>query len=205
MNATSARQNPIGATATSMNGRRRPSGVWKVSDHGPITGESARANRPSEPSTSAISVPESVKRPSRTCRYVVVVSANARPNAPSPSDHVRPRWNAGASARWSVVPVGGEARADHLHDRVDRARDVLGLAGEAAEHPSREDLLQRAVEHPRHEPRVGVGADLAGRTLHEPRYLATMPRTCSSTGRPEPSSLVTSASRRPHVSLKIVS
>src|SRR5215210_812717 len=52
MNATSARQKPIGPSATSMNGRRLPIGVWKVSDHGPITGESASANSPSDPSTS---------------------------------------------------------------------------------------------------------------------------------------------------------
>ena len=37
MNAIRARQNPIGPTATSMKGLRRPSGVWKVSLHGPIT------------------------------------------------------------------------------------------------------------------------------------------------------------------------
>src|SRR5215218_38724 len=160
MNATSARQKPIGPSATSMKGRRRPSGVWKVSDHGPITGESASANRPSEPSTSAISVPESVKRPSRTCRYVVVVIANARPNAPSPSDHASPRRSGTASARRYALPVGRESSADHLHDGVDRTLDVVGSAGEASEHPPREDLLERPVQDPGHEPRIGVGTDL---------------------------------------------
>ena len=43
-----------------MKGRRRPSGVWNVSLHGPITSGSAIANRPSAASTAAISVVEDV-------------------------------------------------------------------------------------------------------------------------------------------------
>ena len=39
MNGISSRQNPIGQSATSMNGRRRPSGVWKESLQGPTIGE----------------------------------------------------------------------------------------------------------------------------------------------------------------------
>ena len=86
MNAISARQNPIGPSATSMNGRRRPSGVWKVSLHGPITSGSVSANSPSAASTSAISVAESVNLPSSGGRYAaVVVSENASPKAPRPS------------------------------------------------------------------------------------------------------------------------
>ena len=65
MNAISARQNADRAMATSMNGRRRPSGVWNVSLQGPTTSGSVIANTPSAASTSAISVVESVKR-SRT-------------------------------------------------------------------------------------------------------------------------------------------
>ena len=60
MNAISRRQKAIGPSAASMNGRRRPSGVWNESLHGPITGESRRANTPSAPSTSPIKAPEVV-------------------------------------------------------------------------------------------------------------------------------------------------
>ena len=58
MNGISSRQKPIGGSATSMNGRRRPSGVWKVSLHGPITGESVSANTPSAPRMTPIRPPE---------------------------------------------------------------------------------------------------------------------------------------------------
>ena len=43
-----------------MNGRRRPSGVWNVSLHGPITSGSVSANKPSVASTSPTSVSELV-------------------------------------------------------------------------------------------------------------------------------------------------
>ena len=49
MNAISRSANPMGGTATSMNGRRRPSGVWNESLHGPITGEITSAKTPSAP------------------------------------------------------------------------------------------------------------------------------------------------------------
>jgi hypothetical protein len=92
MKATTARQKPIGPRATSMNGRRRPIGVWNVSLHGPITSGSVNANRPSDPSTSAISVLESVNRPSSGGRYAdVVVNDKASPNAPRPSVQYLPR------------------------------------------------------------------------------------------------------------------
>ena len=55
MNAISARQKPIGPTATSMNGRRRPSGVWNVSLQGPITSGRVSAKTPSAASTAPIS------------------------------------------------------------------------------------------------------------------------------------------------------
>ena len=64
MNASSARQKPSGPTATSMNGRRRPSGVWKPSLQGPITSGRVSANRPSAARTSAIRVVDPVKRSS---------------------------------------------------------------------------------------------------------------------------------------------
>ena len=86
MNAISARQKPIGPSATSMKGRRRPSGVWNVSLQGPITSGSEIANNPSAASTSAISVAEVVNCPSSGGRYAaVVVSEKASPKAPSPS------------------------------------------------------------------------------------------------------------------------
>ena len=47
------RRTPSGGTATSMNGRRRPSGVWNESLHGPMIGESVSAKRPSAPSDDA--------------------------------------------------------------------------------------------------------------------------------------------------------
>ena len=46
MNGISSRQKPSGPSAASMNGRRRPSGVWNESLHGPITGETHSANTP---------------------------------------------------------------------------------------------------------------------------------------------------------------
>ena len=64
MKAMIARQKPIGPRAASMNGRRRPIGVWNVSLHGPITSGSASANTPSAASTAAIIVFESVNRSS---------------------------------------------------------------------------------------------------------------------------------------------
>src|ERR1700675_3305208 len=85
MNAISRRQKPIGPIAASMNGRRRPSGVWNESLQGPMTGESRSANTPSAPRTRPISVPDSVKRWSSGGKYAaVVVIENARPKAPDP-------------------------------------------------------------------------------------------------------------------------
>src|SRR5215213_7095397 len=160
MKATSARQNPIGPRATSMNGRRRPSGVWKVSDHGPITGERRSANRPSDPSTSAISVPESVNLPSRTCRYVVVVIAYARPNAPRPSDHTAPRCSGARMSGSDRLAFGSESSGDHLHDRVDGTRDVVRRIRQTPEHPAGKDFLECAVEHPRRQANVRVRTKL---------------------------------------------
>ena len=64
MNAINARQKAIGPIAASMNGRRRPSGVWNASLHGPITSGSVSANTPSAASTAAINDVESVYGPS---------------------------------------------------------------------------------------------------------------------------------------------
>ena len=86
MNAIIARQKPIGPSATSMNGRRRPSGVWNESLHGPITSGRLIAKTPSAARTSAISVADDVNWPRSGGRYAaVVVSENASPNAPTPS------------------------------------------------------------------------------------------------------------------------
>ena len=63
MNAISARQNPIGPTATSMKGRRRPIGVWNVSLQGPITSGSVSAKSPSAASTAPINEVDSVYAP----------------------------------------------------------------------------------------------------------------------------------------------
>ena len=92
MKATIARQKPIGQSAASMNGRRRPIGVWKVSLHGPITSGSEIAKTPSAASTAAIIVFESVNFASSGGRYAaVVVIENASPKAPSPRIQTRPR------------------------------------------------------------------------------------------------------------------
>ena len=92
MNAMIARQKPIGPSAASMNGRRRPIGVLKVSLQGPITSGSVSANTPSAASTAAIIVFESVNFSSSGGRYAaVVVIEKASPNAPRPRIQTRPR------------------------------------------------------------------------------------------------------------------
>ena len=104
MNGSSRRQKPSGPSAASMNGRRRPSGVWNVSLHGPITGDSASANTPSAPRMSPISDPESVKCRRSGGRYAaVVVIENASPNAPKPSVQKRVRRTVGDRAAASAV------------------------------------------------------------------------------------------------------
>jgi hypothetical protein len=62
MNGISRRQNPSGSRATSMNGRRRPIGVWNESLQGPMMGESMSAKIPSAPRIAPMSPPEFVKR-----------------------------------------------------------------------------------------------------------------------------------------------
>ena len=63
MKASSASAKAIGPMAAAMNGRRRPSGVWNVSLHGPITSGSVSAKNPSAARTRPTSVVESVYRP----------------------------------------------------------------------------------------------------------------------------------------------
>ena len=86
MNGTSSRQNAIGPSATSMNGRRRPSGVWKESLQGPTTGDSVSAKKPSAPITRPISEPDVVNvcRSGGSATEIVVIE-KASPKAPSPS------------------------------------------------------------------------------------------------------------------------
>ena len=80
-----------------MNGRRRPSGVWNESLHGPTIGETVSANRPSAPIATPISVPESVNvRSSGGSATEMVVTEKASPKAPSPSDQIRLRRTGGA-------------------------------------------------------------------------------------------------------------
>ena len=106
MNGISSRQKPMGGSATSMNGRRRPIGVWNVSLHGPITGEIRSANTPSAPRITPINPPESVKRLRSGGRYAaVVVSENASPNAPSPSVQSRLRLTGGTATSASEACV----------------------------------------------------------------------------------------------------
>src|SRR3954465_13835729 len=147
MNGISNRQNPSGPSAASMKGRRRPSGVWNVSLHGPITGDNASANTPSAPSTRPMSVPDSVKRCSNGGKYAaVVVIEKASPNAPRPSVQKSLRRTAGSrAAAWGVhgatklerrrLAVRSQASAHDLDHRLLRRRDLLVTVVELAEHP----------------------------------------------------------------------
>src|SRR5262249_38446643 len=173
MNGISSRQNAIGPTAASLNGLRRPSGVWNVSLHGPITGDKASANTPSAPRTSPINVPESVKRSSSGGREAaVVVIEKARPNAPRPSVKKRGVRTGGLRAvAWAVscatklerrrLAVPGQPAADDLDHRLLGNGDLLVAVLQLAEHPSGQDLLQCAVEHIADHAGVDVGAELA--------------------------------------------
>src|SRR6476620_10210375 len=158
MNGISRRQKPSGPSAANMNGRRRPIGVWKVSLHGPITGDNVSANTPSAPSTSPINVPDSVNRCRSGGRYAaVVVIENASPKAPAPRIQKTLRLTApdcrAASAVTCVTAsdlgdyaVGGEPAADHQNDHLLCTRDRLVPVLELAEHPAGEDLLDCPVE-----------------------------------------------------------
>ena len=76
---------------------RLPIGVWNVSLQGPITSGSVSAKMPSEPRITAINVRESVKRWRIGGRYAdVVVNESARPKAPRPRNHDRPRLRCGS-------------------------------------------------------------------------------------------------------------
>src|SRR4029079_7676937 len=80
-----SRQKPSGPSAASMNGRRRPRGVWNESLHGAITGETTRAKTPSAPRITPISAVESVNLLRMNGRQVaVIVKERASPTAPSP-------------------------------------------------------------------------------------------------------------------------
>ena len=85
MKGISNRQNAIGPSATSMNGRRRPSGVWKESLQGPTIGDRVRAKNPSAPITRPINEPEVVKVcSSGGSATEIVVIEKASPKAPRP-------------------------------------------------------------------------------------------------------------------------
>src|SRR5439155_18550925 len=58
------------------------------------------------------------------------------------------------------LPVGCETAADDLHRGLLRACDLLVAVLEGAQHPARQDLLERAVEHEAREARVDVAAKL---------------------------------------------
>jgi hypothetical protein len=60
MNRISSRQNAIGPTATSMNGRRRPSGVWNESLQGPTIGRDRQREQALRADRDADQRPESV-------------------------------------------------------------------------------------------------------------------------------------------------
>src|SRR6266496_1853542 len=135
MNAIRERQNAIGPSAASMNGRRRPSGVWKEALQGPITTGSGSAKRPS--------------MPRRGGRYAaVIVSEKARPAAPRPSVQTSPHEARPARLGLDCCAICCEPATDHLEDRTLGARDVLLPVGQLTEHPAGEDLLERPVEDP---------------------------------------------------------
>ena len=104
MKAITVRANAIGGTATAMNGRRRPIGVWNVSLHGPMTSGRVSAKIPSDARTAAISTAEPVNLESSGGRYAATtVIENASPNAPRPSDHSRFRRAAGTLTNCSTA------------------------------------------------------------------------------------------------------
>src|SRR5512132_4380576 len=155
MKASSASANVIGPSAASMNGRRRPSGVWNVSLHGPITSGRVSAKTPSAARTSPTSVVDSVYRPRIGGRYAaVVVSDQARPSAPAPRTSVsRPAPPSGDDRRRA------EAAQDDVDDRALGTGDLLVAVGKPAHHPAGEDLLEAAVHHPARETRVELGPE----------------------------------------------
>src|ERR1044072_8846371 len=107
MKGISSRQNAIGPRPTSLNGRRRPSGVWKESLQGPTIGDSVRAKKPSAPIASPISEPDSVNvLSSGGSATEIVVIENASPKAPRPSVQNRRRGTAGARTG-AAGPPGG--------------------------------------------------------------------------------------------------
>ena len=163
MNASRARRSRAARRATSMNGRRRPSGVWKPSLHGPITSGRVSANTPSAARTSAISVVESGEALEH--RRQVGGGRRQRPREPERPD-AEDDDRACAAARQAATGAGGETAADDLDHGALGTRDLLLAVGELAQHPAREQLLQGAVEDPAREPRVEVGAERAfGLTL----------------------------------------
>src|SRR4051794_7446352 len=118
MNGISSRQNAIGPTPTSMNGRLRPRGVWNESLHGPTIGDSVKAKNPSAPIARPINDPESVN----VCRSggsptEIVVIEKARPNAPEPRIQ-NCRRRAGGSATSAV-----EADVEAITPERPRARE----------------------------------------------------------------------------------
>src|SRR4051812_39355735 len=54
-----------------------------------------------------------------------------------------------------------EPADEHLDDGVLGAGDVLVAVRQLTDHPAGQDLLQRAVQHERREPRVEISAELA--------------------------------------------
>src|SRR5262245_16975353 len=123
MNASSASANAIGPRAASMKGRRRPSGVWNVSLHGPITIGRVSAKNPSAASTSPTSVVELVYCLRIGGRYAaVVVSAQASPRAPVPRTSVSRRaWRRASDGDGGA----GETAADDVDDRSLGTGDLL--------------------------------------------------------------------------------
>src|SRR5512132_3643822 len=162
MKASSASANVIGPSAASMNGRRRPSGVWKVSLHGPITSGSVSAKTPSAASTSPTSVVDSVYRPRIGGRYAAVgVSAQASPSAPAPRTSVSRRAPPSGDERRRA-----EAAQDDVDDRALGTGDLLVAVGQPAHHPARKDLLESTVDDPARQARVELGPEHAlGLTL----------------------------------------
>ena len=66
--------------------------MWNESLHGPITGESVKAKKPSAPITRPMTEPDSVNvLSSGGSATEMVVIENARPNAPKPSVQNRRR------------------------------------------------------------------------------------------------------------------
>src|SRR5512138_155374 len=164
MNGRSASEKAIGASASSMNGRRRPSGSWVASLSGPTNSGMKKANTPSAASTRPMSVRESVNSERRGGRYAAtVVIDQARPKAPRPRDQMSPRTGCSKDSstvrgtRRSEARLGSAASDPEQGGKGEQRRERVGARAapvavdEIGLHPERASaldvVLRRVADH----------------------------------------------------------